>query len=145
MPADIEVTLRITAIAPPAGVLYSLQRGQDEIVSPVRSDGTNISFDVPVRARDDCEAGIPNFLGPFVSGPKGARFVYLRIGQSAGDLGSPWSRRVKIPLGGITWELVRESARTSRPICAGYVGSAKDGSPACATVPLTQTWTVAGE
>lgn len=142
MPLDTEITLRITAIEPPAGVVFSLQRGQDEIVSPVRSDGSDLTFEAPARVRDDGSGGEPNFLGPFVSGPKGGRFVYIRVGQSAGDHFSPWSRRVKIPLGGITWEQVREAASAKQPISATYAGTAKDGTPACATVPLLRAWTV---
>ena len=41
----------------------------------------------------------PKFFGDQVrrEGPD-RRFVYIRIGPAAGDLASPWSRRMKIDL-----------------------------------------------
>ena len=47
-----------------------------------------------ISSKDD----LPNFAGPFVQGPAGERFVYINIGTYAGQLNTPWSRRLKIPL-----------------------------------------------
>jgi hypothetical protein len=41
-------------------------------------------------------------VGPFAQGTPQDRFVYLNIGANAGQIGSPWSRRLKIPIFGIT-------------------------------------------
>jgi hypothetical protein len=63
------------------------------------------------------------------------------VGTCAGQLGSPWTRRVKVPLTGITWKQV--DAANGGLLEAAYEGAAKDGSPACATVKLIKAWSPA--
>ena len=85
--------------------------------------------------------GGPRLLGPFVQGPPTARFVYVNIGASAGQIGSPWQRRAKVPLGAIDWQPIEALAPGER-LTAHIAGTARDGSPACATVPiLPPGWT----
>jgi len=130
--SEFELPLRITLIAPPAGVQFCLQRGSDELIGEVESTGADLSFDLSVRVDGKLADGSPRFLGPFTQGPPTSRFVYIRCGTSAGQWGSPWTRRAKIPLTGITWPLIRKGTRLE----ARYAGTAKDGGPSCATVPL---------
>jgi len=49
--------------------------------------------------------GAPDFSGPFVHGPKGARFIYLswKLPEHAD---SAWLWRVKIPLALLDWKLI---------------------------------------
>jgi hypothetical protein len=83
------------------------------------------------------------FLGPFTQGPPTARFVYVTSGQSAGQPGSCWNRRAKIPLGGITWSLLEQVlAKKGAVLEVQIEGTGRDGGPACATVPLARTWRV---
>ena len=101
----MELRLRIILERPPAGVYFGLQKGHGsnyETVQTVElmSDDLHFEFNVRVRQGKD---GDPNFLGPFVQGPPHERFVYLDIGTCAGQTNTAWSRRLKIPLRGITY------------------------------------------
>ena len=132
--ADQEVTLRIVVLDPPAGVTFAVQRGRGELVAPKLTGEAAIHFEVPVRARGD---GDPNFLGPFVQGPRGGRFIYVNSGTLAGQAESCWTRRAKVPLGAISSSLVAQAnAGEGRVLEACIAGRAGDGGPACATVPL---------
>jgi hypothetical protein len=135
--------LRITLLQPPPGVVFCLQSGKTEIVSPVRSAGDDLSFDFSVRVGQRPD-GQPNFLGPFAQGPPVGRFVYVNSGTSAGEVGSSWTRRAKIPLSGISWPLIEEALAPDGILEARIAGTGKDGGPACATVPLLDGgWKVA--
>jgi hypothetical protein len=135
--------LRITVINPPTGVVFALQRGKSEIETPAMASGNDLSFDFSVRvgAREDES---PNFLGPFVQGPRGGRFVYVNSGASAGQADSCWTRRAKIALKEIGWDLVdRVLAKSSSLLEAKIAGKAGDGGPACASVRLLGSgWTI---
>ena len=43
-------------------------------------------------------------------GPPTERFVYVDIGTYAGQKDTLWSRRLKVPLSGITWGLINKVA-----------------------------------
>ena len=75
--------------------------------------------------------------GPFVrrEGPQ-RRFVYIRIGTSAGDHASAWSRRAKVDIHTIPAALLVPSARLE----VHLPGRARDGSPACATLRPIMEW-----
>jgi hypothetical protein len=134
-----EIPLRITLVHPPRDVVFCLQRGKKEIVSPVRASGDDLSFELSVRVRDGRADGLPNFLGPFTQGPPAGRFVYVNSGTSAGEAGSRWTRRAKVPLSGITWALIEEAlAAPDAVLEARIAGMSRDGGPACATVPLLE-------
>lgn len=132
--ADTPITLRLTLTDPVPGVRYSLQDGE-AIHAPVTAANAPLSFDVPVRLSDD-----GRFLGPFVR-REGAvrRFVYIRIGQSAGDCFSPWTRRAKIDIHDIPTELLT-LARAGRVLEVVLPGRYPDGSPTCATVRSATGW-----
>jgi hypothetical protein len=134
---DDEVSVRIILIDPPVGVRFALQRGKGELVAPVTSDGSPLSFELSLRvgARQGQEG--PNFLGPFAQGPRGGRFVYINSGTSASQYDSRWSRRAKIGLQEITWPLIeRHRASPGSILEARITGTSKDGGPVCASVPL---------
>jgi hypothetical protein len=129
--ADQNVALRIIVENPP--VRFKVQRGKDELLEATSASSSQLVFEFSVRARDD-GFGAPNFLGPFAQGPVGGRFVYVNSGTHAGQADAGWTRRAKIPLGGITWSLIEKAAGSV--IEARIAGTARDGGPACATVPL---------
>jgi Family of unknown function (DUF5990) len=141
---DADLLLRIILVSPPPGVRFCLQRGRDELVSSVDSTGDDIAFDLSVRVKD-ADAATPRLLGPFTQGPPDARFVYICSGMSAGQAGSCWSRRAKVSLTTITRALIRQSqSRPGSRLQARIPGTAKDGGPSCATVPLLDGgWEVA--
>jgi hypothetical protein len=98
----------------------------------------------PVPKMKNCSispGGQPNFLGPLTHGPTTGRFVYIGIGKYAGQVDSCWDRRLKIPLGGITWEMI-EKASTTMLVEARLPGTGKDGGPSCATVQPIGGWKV---
>lgn len=132
--ADTPITLRLTIADPVAGVRYSLQQ-DDAPFEPVTAAEAPLSFDVPIRLSSDNRV-----LGPFVrrEGPA-RRFVYIRIGQSAGDPASCWTRRAKIDIHDIPPALL-DQARAGRTLEAMLPGKGKDGSPACATVRPIAGW-----
>lgn len=126
-----DIAMRIIIDRPVPGVLHSLQSRDGGPLDPQRSgDGEPLAFDFRVRVGPG-----PKFLGDQVR-PEGPtrRFVYVRVGQAAGDHASPWSRRMKVDIHDIDPALLARAAAGGIIVTAIY-GSAKDGSPACATVP----------
>jgi hypothetical protein len=105
------------------------------LVGPVHGSTDALVFEFDVTLDGSTAADGPRLLGPFVQGPATARFVYLTIGASAGQIGSPWRRRAKVPLGAIDWQKIEALAPGER-LTAHIAGTARDGSPACATVPI---------
>lgn len=131
------ITLRLRIQDPVPGVAYSLQNKKNEPVGQVIAGDGPISFDVPVRV-----APGPKFQGDFVRS-EGAvrRFVYIAIGEQAGQRPSPWSRRAKIDIHLISAELL-ERALAGEVLEARIPGKAKDGSPAAATLHPLGAWQV---
>ena len=124
------VTLRIVLKQPTAGVDFGLQNGHGsayEVVGKQRSKGVDLEFEFTVTAKPGKDH-LPNFTGPFVQGPTGERFVYINIGTCAGQTNTPWSRRLKIPLSGISWDMLR----SGKVLVAHIPGTGKDGGPSCA-------------
>jgi hypothetical protein len=123
--------MRIVIETPVPGVLHSLQSKDGHPLDPkVSKSGEPLAFDFSVRV-----APGPKFFGDQVrrEGPV-RRFVYVRIGQSAGDCASPWSRRMKIDIHDIDPGLLAEAAAGKGVIEITVEGTAKDGTPVCATV-----------
>ncbi|WP_439472770.1 DUF5990 family protein [Brevundimonas sp.] len=132
--ADTGITLRLTIADPVPGVRYSLQL-DDAPHEPVTATEAPLSFDVPIRLADD-----GRFLGPFVRREgKERRFVYIRVGTSAGDHASEWSRRAKIDIHDIPPALL-DKARAGAVLEVVLPGRGKDGTPACATVRPVKGW-----
>lgn len=135
---DRELALRIILETPTAGVDFGLQKGRGsnyETVQTQRSHGKDLLFECIVRV-NRAQDGSPNFLGPFSQGPTGRRFLYIDIGTCAGQTKTCWSRRLKIPLYGITWKMIEAAKRLETRV----PGTGKDGSPACATVKPFPGW-----
>ena len=128
---QVEIPLRIVIEDPVPGVLHSLQAKDGHPLDPKRSNGGEpLAFDFPVRV-----APGPKFFGDQVrrEGPE-RRFVYIRIGQSAGDFSSPWSRRMKIDIHDIDRKLLDRAVAGQGALEIVVDGTGKDGTPACATV-----------
>ncbi|MDF7774385.1 DUF5990 family protein [Sphingomonas sp. AOB5] len=129
-----EIRMRIVIEQPVTGVLHSLQEGDDKVLDPKYSkDGEPLPFDFPVRI-----APGPKFFGDQVrrEGPE-RRFVYIRIGQSAGDCQSPWTRRMKIDIHDTPQDLLDRAMAGEGVVELTVGGTGKDGTPACATVRVT--------
>src|SRR4051812_9015146 len=103
-----DLILRIVLLDPTPGVVYGLQKGKGsnyETIQKQTSSSTDLEFEFTVQANEGADGSLV-FLGPFAQGTPGERFVYIDIGTYAGQIGTPWSRRLKIPLSGITKELI---------------------------------------
>jgi hypothetical protein len=138
-----ELPLRIVVTDRVPGVALALQRGTDEIVPPTSVSQEQVTFDLIVRVDLPASEGRVGFYGPFAQGPPSGRFVYITVGQRAGQPSSPWDRRAKVPLGGITAAQVREALKSGRMLTVAFAGRGKDGTPTCATVKLApDSWTV---
>jgi len=125
------IHLRITIAQPVIGVLHSLQAKDGSPLGPkVSREGEPLSFDFTVLV-----APGPRFFGDQVcrEGPV-RRFVYIRIGQLAGDPSSPWSRRMKIDIHDIDPDLIDRAAKSGGAIETTVIGTARDGTPGCATL-----------
>ncbi|WP_016747734.1 DUF5990 family protein [Rhizorhabdus wittichii] len=126
-----DIALRIVIERPVIGVLHSLQGKDDLPLDPKSSlGGEALVFDVPIRV-----APGPKFFGEQVrrEGPV-RRFVYIRVGQLAGDPASPWSRRIKIDIHDIGDALLDRAMQGDAVIETTIDGTGADGTPACATV-----------
>ena len=140
-----EPTLRIVLEKPTAGVDFGLQKGRGgdyETIQTQRSKGKDLHFEFVVRAKAIGKDSA-NFLGPFVQGPTGGRFVYIDIGTYAGQTETGWSRRLKIPLRGITWKMIEEAIAGESFLETRVAGTGKDGSPSCATPKPFSGWKLA--
>jgi hypothetical protein len=136
MPADPNVTLRVLLLNPPEGVDFAIQQGRGaayETVQKQRSRGANLEFEFAVAVR---EGPAPALAGPFVQGPPAGRFIYIDVGTYAGQSDTTWSRRIKIPLKGITRNMMNSGAVLE----ARIPGRARDGGPASATVEPEGGW-----
>ncbi|TNV71590.1 hypothetical protein FGO68_gene15034 [Halteria grandinella] len=141
---EADVRLRIVLVDPPPGVDFGVQEGKGNDYTTIqkqRSKGADLTFEFTVTVKDNRDDGLPNFLGPLTHGPTTGRFIYIDIGTYAGQLDSCWDRRLKIPLGGITWEMI-EKASTQMLVEARLPGTGKDGGPSCATVQPIDGWKV---
>jgi hypothetical protein len=136
--AEALVTIRIRLVAPPAGVMFSLQEGDVTPVGAVWSTGADLVFDAPVRVAEGPK-GL-RFLGTHVRAEGQRRFIYYRSGLSAGQHDTAWDRRGKVFLTDIPEPLVREAITAGRPLEAAFAGTAKDGGPSCATVRPLSGW-----
>jgi Family of unknown function (DUF5990) len=140
-----ELTFRIVLESPPPGVDFGLQKGQGndyETVQTQRSKTGDLRFEFTARVKEG-KTGEPVFLGPFTQGPAHERFVYLDIGTYAGQHGTPWSRRLKVPLRGIAWQMIEQASSGGKALETHVPGTGRDGGPTCATVKPFAGWRVA--
>ncbi len=118
--SECALPLRIILVAPTPGVDFGIQEGKGHDYTTIqiqRSKDADLQFECCVNVKGNGDDGPPNFVGTIVQGPPTGRFIYIDIGKAAGQFNSNWERRIKIPLLGITWEMV---AMISRSICRSF-------------------------
>ena len=140
---ESEITLQIILVKPTPGVMFGLQKGSGSNYETVQkqipvSDSLSFKFTITVKG-DRSKDEYPRFSGSFVQGPAGSKFVYIGIGTYAGQPDSIWSRRLKIPLTGITWNDIQSLSELSI-LQTSVPGTGKDGGPNCATVKPFAGW-----
>lgn len=138
-----EVTFHIVLEKPPARIDYGLQKGKGsnyETIQKQRSTGNDLEFEFTAKVKTG-KNGTPDFFGPFIQGQAGEQFVYIDIGTYAGQVNTEWSRRLKIPLRGITSGMIDKLRSDSQLTLETKVpGTGKDGGPNCATVKFFGGW-----
>jgi hypothetical protein len=140
---QLELALRIVVMNPPAGVAFALQEGQSALLLPSEIRKQHIAFAFSVRVGDKVTGEGPNFLGSFIQGPRGGRFVYVNSGKRAGQINTEWDRRAKVPLAGIGWTLIKAATARSGAVVEGRInGAGRDGGPSCGSVDLIDAWRV---
>jgi len=137
-----KASVRIVVVKPVPGVAYAVQRGRSELLVPARVTETALVFEFFLTVAD-VTSHPPRLTGQYAHGPPAARFVYVNSGTMAGQDGSCWERRAKVPLDAIPPALLAKAAdRSDVFVEASIRGDSKDGGPACATVPLLSGWTL---
>ena len=140
---DKELMLRIVLENPPPGIDFGLQKGSGnkyETIQKQRSKDNDLNFELTVKIKNTASAQ-PIFLGPFVQGSSTERFIYIDIGRIAGQLNTVWSRRLKVPLVGITHDMINKVLTGTNLLLEAKVpGTGKDGGPNCATVKPFGGW-----
>lgn len=144
---ETEINLQIILVKPPSAVLFGLQKGSGNVYETVqkqKSGSQDLLFAFSVKIKGDKgKDASPKFSGPFVQGPAGGKFVYIDIGTCAGQIDTVWSRRLKVPLTGITWELIDKLVADPALMLETKVpGTGKDGGPNCATVKPFEGWRI---
>jgi hypothetical protein len=119
------VSLRIICISPPNpeehGATFGLQDNsttKEWVIHPgKRQPNSDVRFECECRVRRSQGNNRPNFLGPFVHGGTGDRFLYLSWRPKDWRPGGSevprwvWLRRMKIRLGSITWPQIEQAVR----------------------------------
>ena len=116
-PNTVRFRLLRDSAVPPSGsgepVHFGLQDNKGHIQPPVtRADGMLV-FDFALTVKDGPDPDRPVFTGPFASGPRDERFVYLSWPRLDGQ---GHVNRAKFRLIDIRWPQVREAQATGRPL-----------------------------
>lgn len=88
-----------------------------------RPDG-KLQFDFALVVKEGPDPERPVFTGPFASGPRDGRFVYLSWQRVDG---SGYVNRIKARLADLDWLLVREAQAAGKPLEADLSGRRPGG------------------
>lgn len=109
----------------------AVQKNQD-VIWETPGDSTKVTYDIPVFVNEG-KTGEPNFLGPYVFGKTGDKFLYLVWYTRVKEVEHRF-RRIKIKLNVLTWESINLSIQESSPIVAYIRLKDKKGEPVCASL-----------
>lgn len=143
---EYDLPIRLVIVEPPPGVDFGIQHGSGahyETRFVQQAKQGDVIFDFSLSIADNRKDGLPNFKGPFAQGPPASRFIYVDVGTYAGQKDTPWARRIKVSLQGITWELIRRvTSKPGNSLMGRIPGTGKDSGPSCAMVQLLGHWQV---
>ncbi len=94
-------------------VAFGIQDNKGQLHPPVRRADGMLVFDFALTVKPGPDPDKPVFTGPFASGPRDERFVYLSWPRLNGQ---GHVNRAKFRLIDIDWGLVREAQRLGRPL-----------------------------
>ena len=140
---ESEITLQIILIKPTPAVVFGLQKGSGNNYETVQkqvstSEDLIFTFTIKVKGNRSIDK-LPKLSGSFAQGPADSKFVYIDIGTYAGQSDSIWSRRLKIPLTGITWKDI-DLLTSNSMMQTAVPGTGRDGGPNCTTVKPFDGW-----
>jgi Family of unknown function (DUF5990) len=84
------------------------------VIEQVPADRRAVVFNPEFRVSRNPD-GTPNFLGPYAQGAPTDRFFYLSWGVKRQDGRFEMFRRLKLRLGHLTWNQIKESIATGQP------------------------------
>jgi len=108
---------------------------QKEVVMDTSITAETKDFMIPIQVKPTKD-GQPNFLGAFVHGRVGDRFLYLVWYNKKGSEKERF-RRAKIKLAPITWAYIESAIQVKEPIVAKINLTDSKGGPVCATLKST--------
>ena len=106
--------------------------------TPAGPDALAWTTEVTVKAGPD---GAPDFAGPAVHGKRGERFFYLSWSSEKSGHREMF-RRIKIHLRLLSASQLANALKAGGTLVARVHAVAKDGGPACASVPILDGWIV---
>jgi hypothetical protein len=147
--------LRIDCAKPPDPTRHGAEFGLQEkragdwvLHSGTKQPNGDFIFDFECDVKPKGPGAPPDFGGQFVHGKPGERFVYLSWKPRGWTPGEPEPgaphcvRRMKIHLKSVQWLQVEEALGGDSRLEARVAGTATDGGPNCASVPLIGGWQV---
>lgn len=112
-------------------VFLAVQKNQG-LVEETPGDAAEKVFEIDVKVnkgKDDH----PNFLGPYVFGKTGDKFLYLVWYDQIEGLQDRF-RRAKIKLNALSWEQISQAMEQNQPLAAHIRLKDKNGGPVCASL-----------
>ena len=140
-----QITLQIILVRPTRDVDFGLQKGSGgnyETIQKQRYTSKDLVFRFEATVKGDGKKDeLPKLSGQFIQGPANNKFIYIDIGTYAGQKNTQWSRKLKVPLTGVTWEQINKlNADKMLVLETSVPGTGKDGGPNCATVKPFNGW-----
>ncbi|WOO43070.1 DUF5990 family protein [Rubellicoccus peritrichatus] len=106
-------------------------RKNKKTIEPHPADLKEVQFEAEVKVGKSKD-GSPNFLGPYVEGKVGERFLCLSWFIGADTLNAQRFRGTKIMLDHLTWDTIAFAMKNDEPIIVEIDLTASDGGPLCA-------------
>ncbi len=112
--------------------IYLAQQKNQELIEDTPGNASYKTFEF-VAHYNMGKDGSPNFLGPFIFGKTGDKFLYL-VWYNLVDGQKDMFRRAKIKLNHLSWEEVNQASENKRPLVAEIKLMDKFGDPVCASL-----------
>lgn len=90
---------------------FGMQDKDGHLLLGILAAGGTAIFELALQVKAG-KSGEPVLLGSFAHGPPNGRFLYLAWAEEKGIL----AQRLKLPLGGIRWDDIRESCAQQKPL-----------------------------
>jgi hypothetical protein len=140
MPTKRTVRIRLlcgdpTSPSGGASAPFGLQDKDEKLQPPVRHGNGMHMFDFELSVSEGPD-GRPNFTGPFASGPRDQRFVYLAWPRVEGY---GYVNRIKIRLTDLDWPMLEEAIAHGVPLEADASGRKAGGGMVPVTWKLTES------